>query len=393
MKKSHIKRRSRSSSRGYRSRKSESRFDSEVEELQQRLNELKRRHRSSSSGSSHYSHSKRRKRSLDRSPRGTASDRGSRSPASTTQERSSRSPSSVYNLDRSSRSPAKVTNDPQIPLLGSLTPPLNTTQAPSLEPNSVVLPDTVKTCLGKDPEASLIEVFEPHIELSRRVNHILAKGLDKDVKVELLSKYPIPQNVNIGAPVVNPEIVAGMNPAAIARDKHQIAIQNDLERGIGCLMLAVNKMLLAGSGTVEKIEFLPLLSDTLRYLCDLQHTLSLQRRTFINNGLSKSVVELSNSIPVGQLLYGQDFGEKIKASKAAERSAKDIVTNQEKFKYPVRQVSRTVPKNLNYHRPLRFKPRDHRQQGQASDNTKYKYYRNRTYQSKPMNELNYRKRK
>lgn len=386
-----------------------SNLDTEVEELQQRLNELKWRQRSRSRTSDRQNRSKygfnrkNRQRSWDRSSRGATTVRGSRSPAESSRVRNSRS-SSRSNLDRGSRSPTSFPNNQVTAnvVLGQSPPPVEISSpqiVPTISLGAVDLPESVKACLGEDPENITSKLFEPHPELVKRINYIIAKSLDKEVKVELLSKYAIPKSVNMGAPALNPEIAASMGPVALTKDKYQVNIQDDLGQGIGCVMLAVHKMLLDERPVIPKIEYIPLLSDILRHLSDLQHTLSLQRRSFINNGLSKAVVDLAASTPVGTLLYGQDFGEKIKAVKMAERSAKEMATTQGRPRQLVVSNQSSGPfrtRNLNSFRPSRYRPRDHRQQGQFSENFNPRYKAQRhsqAYQTKRFIQPSYQSQK
>lgn len=103
-----------------------------------------------------------------------------------------------------------------------------------------------------------------------------------------------------------------------------IQTQEQNAKGIGSLLFALNKMLQEEKEDIPKKEYISIISDTIRHYSALQNQLSMQRRAMLNNSLNKTVVELAATTPIDKFLYGENFGDKLKAAKAAEKSAKDI---------------------------------------------------------------------
>ncbi|CAG9773284.1 unnamed protein product [Ceutorhynchus assimilis] len=225
--------------------------------------------------------------------------------------RDSRSPASHHFSVRDSRSPAT----PEKRVRGSRSPA--SSQIINLVDNDPL--DQVPECWGEDPEVGKINYFDLHPQLTKRVNYIASNGLDKETQNHLANKYPSPKGVHIGPPILNPEVVATMGPTGLTKDKFQISFQEENAKGISNLLYAVNKLINDEREEVPKAEYIELLSDTTRHYTNLQHKLSLQRRSFINQNLNKLVVDLSVTTPVDTFLYGENLGERIKTAKAAEK--------------------------------------------------------------------------
>lgn len=73
------------------------------------------------------------------------------------------------------------------------------------------LEDEVLKCLGEDPTANKENAYQLHQALVSRWQHVLAKGLDGEVRRVLLQKYSLPQNCEtLQAPKLNVEILSAI---------------------------------------------------------------------------------------------------------------------------------------------------------------------------------------
>ncbi|KAI8440989.1 hypothetical protein MSG28_009266 [Choristoneura fumiferana] len=172
--------------------------------------------------------------------------------------------------------------------------------------------------LGEAPE----EVgYGPDLlpQICSRWQGIIKKGLEKAEKVNIVKKYLPPANFKlVDAPKLNPEA--------------QAAAGNE--------------------------DIMTLLSDSGRLLCDYHHAESSTRKQFLLTGLeNKTAREALKDTEVDQWLFGENLADKLKASKAIERSSKDLRGSQNKTKRVQNQLNN--PNNLNFKGPANnvYKPK------------------------------------
>ncbi|CAG5084921.1 Protein of unknown function [Cotesia congregata] len=91
--------------------------------------------------------------------------------------------------------------------------------------------------LGEDPLAEDPQVGVLHSEIATRWSNLISNGLKKELKSDLLAKYPRASNCQLEAQTLNPEVAASMQDTAVKRDKFACEIQNI----IGSAMLALGK--------------------------------------------------------------------------------------------------------------------------------------------------------
>ena len=80
-------------------------------------------------------------------------------------------------------------------------------------------------------------------------------------------------------------------------------------------------------------KFIQVLIDSGRILCDLQHFLSITRRSFIIPGLYPMVKTITDGSSVDTRLFGEDFPERLKSAQAVERSSETVVKSTANSKY------------------------------------------------------------
>ncbi|KAJ8928508.1 hypothetical protein NQ314_018924 [Rhamnusium bicolor] len=106
-------------------------------------------------------------------------------------------------------------------------------------------------------------------------NTLLKKGLETDIRNQLVRRNPAPSNCAVQAPKLNPEAKMPAGDSAIKRDDRLFVIQNQ----IGACLAAIGKSLTILLSEEEnerdkKLEALEALGDAGRLLCDVHHVQS-----------------------------------------------------------------------------------------------------------------------
>ncbi|XP_060807699.1 uncharacterized protein LOC132903420 [Amyelois transitella] len=201
--------------------------------------------------------------------------------------------------------------------LVSTTPSGNTDTGP--------LPTEILEALG-DPK-SKEEVFGPKIpkDISIRWGRILVDGLTKDQKQSILEKSLIPDNFRLAkAPILNPELTPVLNEQARNRDKALEKSQKQLGVGISRLTNLASSII---EGNSDKIELLRQVSEASQIFLDLHYEDTKRRRKLVASSLDKKFLNMITDVKRDTFLFGTNLGEKIKASKTAERSGLQIKRN------------------------------------------------------------------
>lgn len=181
--------------------------------------------------------------------------------------------------------------------------------SPPLDPD-------ILTALGIPNEDAPVYGEKIHQDLAHRWLPILKKGLNKEIKDNLIKDFLIPENCKLlRAPSLNPEIAAAVTDVSKGRDKKLEASQQQL--GIG--LTAVNKALSLLVSTDDKIQPIKILSDACRILCDLHSCETQARIKLLSPGLDKSFLSLIEDSVRDETLFGSSLPEKIKASKTIEK--------------------------------------------------------------------------
>lgn len=201
--------------------------------------------------------------------------------------------------------------------------------------------------LGDDPTSEIKFGNEIRTELSSRLQHIVQEGLTKEVRKNLISKYPLPSNCTyIGAPKINLEIKAALADASIKRDKGIEAKQRQMSSAISCLSEVINAQL---NLKERDNDLLQKLMDTTRILCDIQHSDSGTRKFFILSSLKREMKEHLTNTKIDSFLFGENLAETIKSAKAVNKSGVEL-------KADIANKNQPKQSNMPHPRPLNRKP-------------------------------------
>ncbi|XP_051159918.1 cactin-like [Leptopilina boulardi] len=311
-------------------------------------------------------HSRRRRRSPSSSPsssssstsRSSSSDSsssGSSSNASTDPVKASRKRRRLRSRERTN-SPEHLRQQPEI-------------ENPTIDAETLNLLGSVNENIKFGPELNkkLVDVWE----------NILKAGLSKDIRKELIEKYPTAINCKIlQSPKLNPEIKSVIGQLSLKKDSFQVLNQNQLSAGVIALGTCLSELLSKPQAEINVSQLIVLLADAGRILTDLHHRISLTRRSFITPGLNQLVKNVAEDCDVDTLLYGEKFTEKLSAAKSAEKSGKDIAKPSTKTPIEKKRVypKEAYPRPLNYRGPPKRSFKETRQGGHQKEQ------RNRLYE-------------
>ncbi|KAJ8968787.1 hypothetical protein NQ314_002095 [Rhamnusium bicolor] len=153
------------------------------------------------------------------------------------------------------------------------------------------LDQEILNCLGEDPEAGKVRGIELHKALVPRWKNILSNGMTKEIKTELMVKYPIPVNCpGLQTPILNPEIAQAVSDLSLKKEKYQTAMQTQLGAGLTALGMALN-MILAD-----------------------------EEEVFLTPQLNTTAMNIARTSCIDANLFGSDFGERLKAAKESNNN-------------------------------------------------------------------------
>nr|XP_034836268.1 uncharacterized protein LOC117992666 isoform X2 [Maniola hyperantus] len=166
--------------------------------------------------------------------------------------------------------------------------------------------------LGEDPTNVNKYGDNLHKDIIPRWNHILIKGLDKEVRSELCKQYLPPQNCgNIRAPKLNPLI-----------------------------------KILSSKETQIPLDIVKSLSDAGRLLCDFHYRETQSRRYAIINVVNKDLRHTLKNTNIDEFLFGADLADQLKFHKEITKAALDLRNPRPPYKP---QTATSTPRGtLNY---------------------------------------------
>lgn len=188
------------------------------------------------------------------------------------------------------------------------------------------LSDDTLNVLGEDPAAKVNDEVRVHGALASRWSHILANGLPTDTLKELVAPYDVPTNLTLlKPPGLNPEVASVLSKPLLTQDATLVANQQLLNKAISALSVSFSSLLEEkGLNKDTKSALLSNFSNSGRILCHIFHRLTLNRRNLISPLLDKGVLEAVKDSPPCELLFGADFGERIRTAKNILAVSKDI---------------------------------------------------------------------
>lgn len=221
--------------------------------------------------------------------------------------------------------------------------------------------------LGDAPKAETPMGPSIHKDVARRWQDILAKGLSKEVKENLLKDYLVPSNCDLLlAAALNPEVKAALPEPLVKRDSSLAHKQKQIGIAVSALATVMEMVI---SNETSKQKILKPLSDACRILCDSHYLDTKTRRGFVISSINTKLKEALLDTSRDKLLFGNNISERLKAAKTIQQSG-DALKNASKPKFQRPNVVGTNANKgrLNYvpqHRKADNKPNDGRKTNPA----------------------------
>lgn len=222
-------------------------------------------------------------------------------------------------------------------------PPGTDDVLPETEPTQENLREDILEILGKPPTQGPREGPKLHDAITSRWTNILKNGLEEDTRQEVLKNHLLPENlVALKVPKLNPEVMKAISPLVLRRDEKLASKQERLNTSISAIGQVLS-LILAEQGGGNN-QYVKLLSDAGRLLCDFHHTEKVTRRELITINLNKDLKDTLSDSPVDQFLFGETLDDRVKSAKNLEKSSLDYKPAKPKpFKKPAPPLNSRGP--------------------------------------------------
>jgi len=147
-------------------------------------------------------------------------------------------------------------------------------------------------------------------------------GLKNDLKTSLLAKHEPKNDLSfLVPPKVNREILPNLGATVIVRDKHQIQSQAQLGASLNAVGSGISDLTKLDyfQTSTEAKTAVTKIAESLQLLADLHFRLSQARRAFIVPSLNFLGKTASDSAPIDDCLFGNNFTEDVNAAKPLKR--------------------------------------------------------------------------
>lgn len=148
------------------------------------------------------------------------------------------------------------------------------------------------------------------------------KGIQKEDRNKMLETYPLIRNCQaLQPPEVNPEIKACLEANTLKQDSYLNKLQLQLAAGISALAVPFSTHYehTRDNPSEESRKQLEKLCDPIKLFGDVFHALSSHRRFAILPQLDGGIKKILEDCPIDKFLFGENFTEKLKCAKEAER--------------------------------------------------------------------------
>ena len=161
-------------------------------------------------------------------------------------------------------------------------------------------------------------------EVALRWQDILNQGLPNEDKLQLIKKYPPPENCKLcDPPKLNPEMKIIIPEPVFNRDTRILLKQSKLTSGLAAMGKAMTLVLKQGQSE-ENLKILECLGDAGSLLADLQHDESSIRRNLILANINPTLKSALKETQADEYLFSDKLGEALKAAKTLETASRDL---------------------------------------------------------------------
>ena len=158
----------------------------------------------------------------------------------------------------------------------------------------------------------------------------MTKGLAEEDKKKLLEETPRKGDLSFEAPVLNEEVIIGMNDLAIKRDKFFMEHQNMAGAILSSVSSVAQLILNDKEVPIVRKEILGKLSNAVKMAATLFHDLSETRKAFITPGFEKSFRSALEKTTAGDFLFGNKLQDVISGTETMVKVSKQIRPRKDK---------------------------------------------------------------
>lgn len=207
--------------------------------------------------------------------------------------------------------------------------------------NALDLDEEILKIIGEEPPDNQKEL-EIHSSLVNRWNPLLKEGLKKEVRDDLLKKYPRAGPCSLEPPILNRELTT-LNANILKKDRYFTFAQKLAGSALSALAPVITD-LVAGKSSESKRK-LENLWDAAQLLAELHYSQTIARRACILPSVSKQMAEQLLQRKADKYLFGKNLCEKIKEVKMINKLGQDI-----KIQPP--KTTTNLPSSTNWKGPL-----------------------------------------
>ncbi|VEN46832.1 unnamed protein product [Callosobruchus maculatus] len=170
----------------------------------------------------------------------------------------------------------------------------------------------LKEILGEDPMNSAKAGPAVNNDTASHWTSILKNGLNKDLRRELIEKYPIIENcLALCPPKLNEEISVGLQDFTIRQDNFFCHIQEQIRASVGAAVTPIEHFIAQGDTSKELLQRMV---DLTKLITDLHHTISVHRKFVLSNSLTPAIKKVSENCAIDTHLFGENFSQSVKNS-------------------------------------------------------------------------------
>ncbi|XP_016840493.1 uncharacterized protein LOC100679498 isoform X1 [Nasonia vitripennis] len=164
-------------------------------------------------------------------------------------------------------------------------------------------------------------------DLAKNWTEIVEKGLPDDRRTSLIRKYPVSVNcLPLLAPKLNEQVLAVAPESAVERDSARMQEQSQIAAGLAALGQAIFDLEYKMKNDRDLDRDLVKVYDTLKeaadVIVDVHHSVTQTRQALIASELNRKIRAHVENCKPDSLLFGKDFGDKVKNVKGFSRKAR-----------------------------------------------------------------------
>ncbi|KAJ8980493.1 hypothetical protein NQ317_000609 [Molorchus minor] len=218
-----------------------------------------------------------------------------------------------------------------------------------------------------------------HEDVARVWSTLLQNGMEAEVVKNLLMKYPPVENCRlVEAPKLNMEVKRAITQQHLERDERLAGVQNQLGAALGAVGKALTFCLEKEGEEWNKL--IELLGDAGKLLASVHYAESQSRRVLASAGINKTFKSTLTEVSVDGWLFGENLGERMKTTKALDKTLEDLRIPKAKAKTTTRKPhhlnSKSLPRAYYYqNRGRQSQPRRKRMDAKGEGRTSHRIKR------------------